>query len=132
MPTLSGLADVVRSLGTPGTVTLERTNSAGGSNVEGVWVTGSKSTRVMDPTIVHPISGRDRILLPEGVRTRETIVTYATEPLQTATEFGPAADVLIHRPLGQTTDQRYVVQTTEDWGHVSGHWRVFSTREPKG
>lgn len=132
MPVLGGLADVVRSLGTPGTVTLERSISAGGANDEGVFVAGSKSKRVMSPTTVHPISGRDRILLPEGVRTRESIVTYATEPLRTATEFGPAADVLIHRPLGQTTDQRYIVQTTEDWGHASGHWRVFSTREPKG
>lgn len=132
MPVLGGLADVVRSLGTPGTVTLERTNSAGGDNDEGVFVAGPKSKRILPPTIVHPISGRDRILLPEGVRTRETIVTYATEPLQTATEFGPAADVLIHKPKGQTTDQRYVVQTVEDWGHATGHWRVFSTREPKG
>ena len=131
MPVLDSLADVVRSLGTPGTVSLERTNTVGGTNQEGSYVDGSKSTRVMAPTVVHPISGRDRALMPEGVRTRETIVTYATEPLRTETEFGPLADVLLHRPLGDTEDSRYIVQTAENWGHVSGHWRVFSTREPK-
>ena len=132
MPVLSTLADVVSSLGTPGAVALERTNASGGSNDEGTYVPGSKSTRQLSPTVVHPISGADRTLLPEGVRTRETIVTYATELLRTESEFGPLADVLIHRPLDAIEDQRYIVQTAENWGHVSGHWRVFSTRVPKG
>ena len=131
MAVLSSLADVVRSLGTPGTVSLERT-AAGSSNGEGGYTVGAKSVRPMAPTVVHPISGQQRVLLPEGVRTNEAIVTFAVEPLRTDEEFGPLADVLIHRPKGQTTDQRYIVQTLEDWGHASGHWRVFSTREPKG
>jgi hypothetical protein len=132
MAVLGTLSDVVRSLGTAGSVTLERMTSAGGSNSEGSYVPGSKSVRVLAPTVVHPISGSDRNLLPEGVRTRETIVTYATEPMRTAVEFGPAADVLLHKPLGEPETNRYIVQTAENWAYASGHWRVFSTREPKG
>lgn len=133
MPVLSSFADdVIRSLATPGVVSLERTNTTGGSNGEGSFVPGSKSTRVLPPTVVHPISGSQRVLLPEGVRNRETIVTYSTELLRTETEFGPEADVIIHRPFGSSEDERYIVQTAENWGHVSGHWRVFSTREAKG
>ena len=131
MAVLGTLPDVVRSLGTAGSVTLER-STAGSTNSEGAFVPGSTSLRPMAPTVVHPISGADRSLLPEGVRTRETIVTYATEPMRTAVEFGPAADVLLHKPLGAISQNRYIVQTAEDWGYASGHWRVFSTREPTG
>jgi hypothetical protein len=132
MPTLGTLADVVSSLGTPGSVSLERTNSAGSSNDEGNYVPGSKSTRPLAPTVVHPISGSDRNILPEGVRMRESIVIYATEVLRTAVEFGEMADVLLHTPLGVLEPGRYIVQTSENWGYVSGHWRVFATREPRG
>lgn len=131
MAVLSSLAGVVTSLGTPGTVVLERSNGVT-TNDEGEAVRKPPTLRTLAPTVVHPISGQDRNLLPEGIRNREMIITFATEPLRTSTEFGELADVLIHRPLGRTVDQRYIVQTTEDWGHVSGHWRVFSTREPKG
>lgn len=129
MTVLTGLADVVTSLGTPGTVFLERA-SGGAPNTEGVFVRTGISTSMMAPTVVTPIAGRDRVLLPEGVRTDETIVTYAVEPLRTAREDAELADVLIHRPLLEAEDSRYIVQTVENWGHVSGHWRVFSTREP--
>lgn len=132
MPVFSRLKGVITSLGTPETVSLERTNTAGGPNEEGSWVPGSKSTRPLAPTVVHPISGRDRNLLPEGVRTRETIVAYATEPLRTETDFKELADVLLYRAEGEPETNRYIVQTVENWGGVSGHWRVFSTREPRG
>lgn len=128
MPTLSGLADVVGSLATPGTVVLERASGVT-TNAEGGAVRAAPITKVMPPTVVHPISGRDRALLPEGIRNRETIVTYATERLRTSQEFGDLADVLIHRPF-DGNESRYVVTVAENWGHVSGHWRVFSSREP--
>ena len=131
MPVFSRLKGVITSLGTPETVSLERT-AAGGPNSEGVYVAGSKSTRVLGPTIVHPISGRDRSLLPEGVRTRETIVIFSTDMLRTATDFKESADVLLYRAAGETTTNRYIVQTVENWSGVSGHWRVFATREPRG
>tara|TARA_Y100000310_G_scaffold208954_1_gene209554 strand:+ start:1831 stop:2229 length:399 start_codon:yes stop_codon:yes gene_type:complete len=132
VPVFSRLKDVITSLGTPEAVSLERTNTAGGSNDEGVWMDGSKSVRPLAPTVVHPISGRDRNLLPEGVRTRETIVTFATEVLRTETDFKKLADVLLYRAEGEAETNRYVVQTVENWHGPSGHWRVFSTREPRG
>lgn len=130
MTVLTGLTDVVTRLGTPGTVFLERASGVS-TNSEGVAVRAGPSVSMMAPTVVHPIAGRDRVLLPEGVRTDETIVTYAVEPLRTARENAELADVLIHRPLLES-ESRYIVQTVENWGHVSGHWRVFSTREPGG
>jgi len=127
MPTLSTLADVTRSLATPGAVYVERYGS-GSTNSEGVYVEGGKTTTLMSEGIVHPISGRDRVLLPDGVRTRETIVTYTTDVLKTTTESGSRADVLIHTPSGGTST-RYTVQTAENWAHATGHFRVFATRE---
>ncbi len=131
MPVFSRLNGVIRSLGTPLSVTLERSNGAT-TNDEGGAVRLPPTVRVLPPNVVHPISGRDRNLLPEGDRTRETIVTYVTEPLRTSREFGELADVLIHKPIGDPASNRYIVNTAENWGDVSGHWRVFASREPTG
>lgn len=131
MVVLSRLSGAIRSLATPGSVTLERVDGAT-TNDEGSSVPLPPTLRVLPPNVVHPISGSDRNLMPEGVRTRETIVTYATEPLRTSVEFGQLADVLIHKPAGDASSSRYIVNTVEDWGHVSGHWRVFASREPTG
>jgi len=131
VPVFSRLNGVVSSLGTPGSVTLERANGVT-TNDEGAAVRMAPTLRVLAPTVVHPISGRDRNLMPEGDRTRETIVTYATEPLRTSVEHGELADVLIHKPAADAVASRYIVNTTENWGHVSNHWRVFATREPTG
>lgn len=128
MPTLTTLADVTSSLNTPGKVVLERVGATT-VNDEGVAVPGAKSSKILPPTITHPVSGRDRILLPEGVRTRETIVTHTTEFMRTEAEAGPDADVLIHTPLSGVST-RYIVQTVENWGHATGTYRVFATREP--
>ena len=81
MAVLGTLPDVVRSLGTAGSVTLER-STAGSTNSEGAFVPGSTSLRPMAPTVVHPISGADRSLLPEGVRTRETLGTPENVPMR--------------------------------------------------
>lgn len=131
MVVLSRLADSIRSLATPGSVTLERANGAT-TNDEGGAVRLPPTVRVLPPNVVHPISGRDRTLLPEGVRTREAIVAHVTEPMRTSREFGELADVLIHKPKGEPEPNRYIVNTVENWGHVSGHWRAFATREPTG
>ena len=127
-PTLSGLADVVRSLTTPGDVLLER---AGPSTTapDGSAQRGTVTQSMISPTVLHPISGRDRVLLPEGYRTRETITIYYTEPLRTVREYGDQADVIIHRPFGEP-ESRYVVVTVENWALASGHWRTFAVREP--
>ena len=131
MAVLSRLSDSIRSLATPGSVTLERSDGAD-TNDEGSPVRSGVTLRILSANVVHPISGSDRNLLPEGTRTSETIVTYTTEPVRTSREFGNLADVLIHTPAGSTSSNRYIVNTVEDWGHVSNHWRVFASREPTG
>ena len=127
MPTLSTLADVVSSLATPGTVILERRDPAT-INSEGVAVLGDGLQTFILPTVIHPTSGHQRALLPEGVRTHRSIAIFSKERLRTVEDAGPAADVIIHKPL-DGTESRFVVQTAENWGHVSGHWRVFATEE---
>ncbi len=131
MADFSRLKDSIRSLATPGSVTLERADGVD-TNDEGGSVRMPPTLRVLPPNVVHPISGRDRNLMPEGDRTRETIVTYVTETLRTSVEFGHLADVLIHKPFGDAEPSRYIVNTVENWGHVSDHWRVFASREPAG
>ena len=131
MAVFSRLKDSIAALATPGSVTLERSNGST-TNDEGGSVRLPPTLRVLPPNVVHPISGSDRNLMPEGTRTRETIVTYATEPLRTSREFGQLADVLIHKPSRESVANRYIVNTVENWGHVSDHWRVFASREPTG
>jgi hypothetical protein len=130
MVVFSRLNGVVRSLGTPGSVTLERSNGVT-TNDEGGAVRLPPTLRVLEPTVVHPISGRDRNLMPEGVRTREIIVVHVNEILRTSVEFGELADVLIHKPSSEVEPSRYIVNTVENWGHVSNSWRAFASREPK-
>ncbi len=131
MAVFSRLKDSIASLATPGSVTLERADGVD-TNDEGGAVRSGVTLRVLSANVVHPISGRDRNLMPEGDRTRESIVTYVTEPLRTSVEFGHLADVLIHTPFGDASASRYIVNTVENWGHVSDHWRVFASREPAG
>lgn len=127
MPTLSTLADVVSSLATPGTVILERRDAAT-INSEGVAVPDAGLERFIMPTVIHPTSGQERALLPEGVRTHRSIAVFSKERLRTVEDAGPSADVIIHRPL-DAPESRFVVQTAENWGHVSGHWRIFATEQ---
>ena len=128
MPRLTRLASVIGRLSTPGTVYVERSSGVT-VNDEGVAVRSSPSTFELAPTVLHPTSGRDRAVLPEGIRTSETVTLFSQSRLRTSKEAGDAADVVVHRPLGGE-ETRYVVQVVENWGHVSGHWRVFASREP--
>lgn len=130
MPTLTGLRDVVRSLGTPEQLYLERKNGVT-VNDEGTAVEAAPSIVDLGMRVVHPISGKDRSLFEEGVRTRELIVAYVTEPVRTTKENGEMADVLIRRPTAELDDVRYVVQTAEDWSGPSGHYRAFASRIPQ-
>lgn len=131
MVVFSRLNDVVRSLGTPGSVTLERADGVT-TNDEGGAVRSGITLRVLEPTVVHPISGRDLNRMPEGTRTREIIVVHVNEPLRTSVEHGVLADVLIHKPAFDAEPSRYIVNTVENWGHVSNSWRAFASREPTG
>ena len=131
MAVFSRLKDSIASLATPGSVTLERADGVD-TNEEGGAVRSGITLRVLSANVVHPISGSDRNLMPEGDRTRESIATYVSEYLRTSREFGQLADVLIHKPKGAPETNRYIVNTVENWGHVSGHWRVFASREPTG
>jgi hypothetical protein len=99
-------------------------------DAEGVATVGTATIITIAHPMVTPLSGRDRDLLPEGVRSREAISFFSTVPVVAAADVGDAADVVVYHPLGGTVG-RYVVQLSEDWGHVSGHWRVSATREPR-
>ena len=76
MPTLTTLADVVRSLSTPGDVVLERRDTAA-INLEGGAVPAPGLQTFVLPTIVHPTSGKQRALLPEGVRNHRSIAIFS-------------------------------------------------------
>jgi hypothetical protein len=126
---LGTLRDVVRSLGTATTVTRERSNGVTTSD-EGTAIPKPVSLKNLGRRVVHPISGRDRNLMPEGIRNRAMWVTYTDDYVRTSEEHGQEADVMIIKMPRETNAGRYVVETAENWFDANGCWRVFISREP--
>ena len=130
MPVLNTLASVVSSLSIPSSVSVERTTFAVLFDDDGNAVDGTTSVIPLDPVVVHVATPRERELLPEGLRTKETIVVFSLVPLlagQGASNNN--ADVVLYTPQGEGTTKRFRVRSVEDFLQQSGHYRSFATRE---
>lgn len=72
---------------------------------------------------VQPVSGRDLLRLPEGLRTRELVAVFTGGDLRTADEAaGLAADRFVYG--GRT----YEVQTLEDWTQLGGYRKAIAAK----
>ena len=72
---------------------------------------------------VQPLTGRERELLPEGIRDKGLIKLYTQCPLLSVDVEGKVkADRLDYR------DQEYVVQTVEDWCPNGGYYKVLAIK----
>jgi len=73
--------------------------------------------------VIHPASVRQKLALPEGDRTRDTIAWYSTAPIAGAGTTRPAE---IQYPA--TTGPWYQVQDVADFGEGGGIYFGTATR----
>lgn len=72
---------------------------------------------------VQPLSGRELLRLPEGLRTRETVAVYSPVELRTANASTGALADQVHHAGGV-----FEVELVEAWGHLGGYWRAVAAR----
>lgn len=61
--------------------------SVEGEYIDGIWTPGTTAEREIDGS-VQPLSARERMMLPEGIRTKASVKIYTEEPLFTAEPGG--------------------------------------------
>jgi len=72
---------------------------------------------------IQPVSGKDRMMLPEGIRSKEIIKLYTTFLLQTDNAEGSTkSDVVVYNGC------RYDVITVEDWTVDGGYYKAVAAR----
>lgn len=99
-----------------------RKRRAAGSLSDGVFTPGAETSTTITAS-VQPVSGREVLRLPEGLRTREVVVAFSMSELRAADEVaGTQPDRLVWR--GST----YEVQSVEHWPVVGGHYRAVAVR----
>lgn len=77
---------------------------------------------VLDPCVVHTISGRDLEQVPEADRNKEIIAVYSTSRLYAA-DGGQAADVVPYK------GRDYRVIKVEDYDDHAGVWVAWAALE---
>lgn len=131
MTILPGLAGAIGAFKLPGGITVERFTA---DVVDGYPEEAGAPTVLQFPTaVVWQLSGRDLIKATEGDSTKEAIGVIVPSRLRTAKEGSDEmADVVLYTPEGEAVQNRYVVQTSQDWVAQSGHYRCFCVREASG
>jgi hypothetical protein len=102
------LSDAVLEFATPYTVT----RRTAGSFVNGRHQPGGTTTFEVKAAVM-PLTGRDLMRLPEGMRTSEALAVYTTTRLQMSGQPDTIA-------IGDAT---YEVQEMEDWMQLGGFYR---------
>ncbi len=73
---------------------------------------------------VQPLTGRERELLPEGIRDRELKKIYSRCPLLSIDVQGK-----VHADRIDDYGQEYVVQSVENWDRIGGYYKVIIIKE---
>lgn len=93
-----------------------------GDYFDGRYSPGDETTLTVT-AVVHPVSGRERVVLPEGIRNRETVAVYTTEALRTDdAPDGAGADILVYG------GREFTVVTVEDWSALGGFWKALAVK----
>lgn len=129
MTILPGLAGVINSFAIPGGISIERNTSD--VDADGYPIINSPTVINISPAVIHVVSGRDLVFLPEGFRAGEDIIIFTKVPLRTAKEGSDRElpDIVLYTPAGEATLNRYRVLKSEDWIAQSGHYRSAAKRE---
>jgi hypothetical protein len=129
MSILDSLSGVVDSFRIPGGIEVER-RSGTGVDSDGDPSGGPIQRFRIDPVVVQPATGRDLLRLPEGDRSRGSILIHSKRRLRVSLEgSGLASDVVLYSPGGEIPCRRYVVTTSADWHTVGGFHSVLATKE---
>lgn len=98
------------------------TRGTAGTLAAGVFTAGA-TTQLTLTAMVQPVSGRDLLRLPEGLRTRELVAVFTPTALRTTDEHaGTPADRFTWQ--GRT----YEVQLVEEWSHLGGYRRAVAAK----
>ena len=111
------LSDAVLMLAS-GTYTVTRRGST--TLVNGRRTAPSTSTLSVR-ALAYPMSGRDKLSLPEGLRTRETMAVVTVEELQTA-------EGSVEPDLISIDGDTFEVQKVERWDKLGKFWRSIVAR----
>lgn len=75
---------------------------------------------------IQPATGRDLLLLEEGMRTRETVAVFALDKIRTLDDAtGTPADIIRH------AGERYQVKTVHDWYTSGGFYKGVAVKVPR-
>ncbi len=126
--TVLPLAFVVTLFKHPAGLVIERTNN---TYVDGYLSNNPPTLIPVLNSVIHPLKGRDRLLLAEGDRTKEAVQVISTTRFRTSLEgTNEQADIIRYTPTGESIERRYVVTLAEDWKAQSGHFRILAVRIP--
>lgn len=129
------LLDVIVRFRTPGLATADGlyqvTRTLAGDHATGQYVPGSTSTFNVTAS-VQPFSGRETVVLPEGVRTEDVRVLWTATELRVHDDDTDPDVVQIPGRLAAPTESFYVFKVDGPWT-MSGrtHYRAYVARKKK-
>lgn len=116
---LMNLTGTIRRLGMRPVVVTRR----GAPTTDKGRVTPSEPTTYSLNANVQPLSGRELLRLPEGLRSRETLAMWTDGDLRTADE---SAGVLADRVA--VNGRVYEIELVEDWEFHGGYRRFIAAK----
>lgn len=129
MPILTTLTGVIWSFAIPGGLTvLERTSA--GRNEFGQDKDVLETSIIHDPIVVQPLSGAERLQLPEGDREKEWVLIHTCRRMFVSRGgTDRLSSVLLYDPLGDGELGRYECRIAEPWARQAGAWRCQAVRQ---
>jgi hypothetical protein len=121
MPAVIDLSSVIQRLSNPGTFTITR--FAGSAFVNGRYATGAPSTFQIR-AVIQIAEGRDLLILPEGLRSKEIIVVFTATLLTTAKATAPQNDADQLTYLGA----QWEIVTAEDRSGPGNYYRCLAKK----
>ena len=97
-----------------------RKQTPGRRNQYGEWIPGDPTSATVT-VVTAPVSGRERLLLPEGLRSKDLRTFYLREAVEAVLEgkTGQAADILVYG------GREWHARMLKDWG---GFFEVTAER----
>jgi hypothetical protein len=97
-----------------------------GTYTKGRFTAGATTT-VTQTVSIQPMSGKERQLLPEDIRTKNTVKIYSREQLKTTDVAGKvSADKVVYKGV------TYEVAVSEDWQEHGEFYKAICVAEGQG
>ncbi len=128
-PILTSLTGVIWSFAIPGGLTVLERESLGRDEY-GQDRDPIETPILHDPIVVQPLSGAERMQVPEGDREKEWVLIHTCRPIHVSRGgTDRLSSVLEYDPLADGNVGRYVVKICEPWARQAGAWRCHAVRE---